>query len=134
MKATIAPDAAGQYTAEISKRIPASAGFTREQHSFIAILRQLQGQTLPATDAIVSGVAGSLYIVADTVNHHNEPQKSKVVAVPLAYITGIVERDVPTPVEASTDHMQYEMFKRDGLLTVRVRTSWVDGFCAFIRA
>jgi len=134
MKANIAPDAAGQYIKELSDRLPASAGFSREQHAFIAILRQLQGKTLPATDAIVSGVAGSLYIVTDTVNHHNEPQKSKVVAVPLKYITAIVERDVPTPVEPSTDHMQYEMFKRDGLLTVRVRTPWVDGFCAFLRA
>lgn len=134
MKATIAPDAAAQYTQKIAKNLPHHAGFTREQLAYQAILRQLQGKTLPATDKIERGVAECLYIVADTMNHHNEPQKSKVVAVPLKYVTAILERDVPTSVEPSTDHMQYEMFKRDGLLTVRVRTSWVDGFCAFLRA
>lgn len=115
--------------------IPAHAGYSTETFRYSHVLKTLEGQELTFFDHIVRGVGDSYYVLLpeDTLDHHNKPVKSKVVAVRTALIDFGLEPtdDIPVPYESSELTAQ-SWWEQDGYHAVRVLTGWVDGFCAFI--
>lgn len=128
MWASVWPDARGRYTRKISTGLPASAGFSPEQFRFLQAMEQIQGKEVELVE-IDGGVVDHKYVLQDTT-FHGQPNESKVIAVPIDFFDQFLMRDSQLA-PLSTDHQQFKMFAKKGLGTVRLLTSWVDGFCAF---
>lgn len=111
-------------------------GGAHEDFVYRAVMRHLQGKSWPEATGIEGGVAGSSYVITDLSNIAGYPDTyhlvSKVVAVAPKFVERRVKDHTKHKVPISKDHMQYKIFLKRGLQTVRVMTPWADGFTAFV--
>jgi len=132
LKVKIVSDAESQYARKLSASLPSHITYTRHDRDFLAILKHLQGKEWPEALDILRGLDGVTYIIFDVASVLNKSFKSKIVAVPNAYVEKHIDDHIMHDVPIATGHIQYYMYLKAGLKTVEILTVWVDAFCAFV--
>ncbi len=127
--ATITEEAAELHISNLNEGRQPSAGYARNEHMYLTVLRQLQGKRFAVAEDVMGGISEHILIIPDCeiVNRQNQPIYSKVIAIPEGYIKDLYRDYAPakeTPVEEPES-------KKIKYLVVRLLTPWVDGFQAF---
>ena len=143
MLAQIKSDAESIYRREMSKRIPPSGYYSVNDWRFFAVLHAIQGKTLPVASDVFGGVHDMTNVIikgtTDPGEYFSAGQvhkiQSPVAAIPNYLIEEMIESDVDfdTPVEDPniTPINENHTYGEGPIDTVRLVTTWVDGFQAY---